>query len=319
MRDSKIIAKNSFTYEILQDYQEMFVNFIVQFYLVNNNPIPREIIVPKIDDELIPEEIKCRLITPQRGKKKELLELVSKNISIELENTILKANKKYEMTLGATIELAELLKLQSCRNIEAFDNSNIQGESAVSALVKYIDGVKSPKDYRKYRVKTIHGADDANTFVEIIKRRYSRLKNENETYPDLIIMDGGKPQVNGCLKALEEINVKIPVIGLMKDEHHRTNSILYNNNEILLEKSSSLFKFLTNVQDEVHRYAISFHHNVHGKNILSSKFDQIKGIGKVKKKMIMQILGELDFEEKLSKMPLTEVQKKEILKIYNPK
>lgn len=319
LRDSKIIAKNSFTYEILQDYQEMFVNFIVQFYLVNNNPIPREIIVPKIDDELIPEEIKCRLITPQRGKKKELLELVSKNINIELENTILKANKKYEMTLGATIELAELLKLQSCRNIEAFDNSNIQGESAVSALVKYIDGVKSPKDYRKYRVKTIHGADDANTFVEIIKRRYSRLKNENETYPDLIIMDGGKPQVNGCLKALEEINVKIPVIGLMKDEHHRTNSILYNNNEILLEKSSSLFKFLTNVQDEVHRYAISFHHNVHGKNILSSKFDQIKGIGKVKKKMIMQILGELDFEEKLSKMPLTEAQKKEILKIYNPK
>ena len=247
------------------------------------------------------------------------MELVNKNIQTELENTILKENKKYETTIGATIELAKILGLESCRNIEAFDNSNIQGVSAVSAMVKYIDGVKSIKDYRKYRVKTVVGADDAKTFIEIIKRRYGRLKNENSVFPDLIIMDGGKPQVNACLKALKDLDIILPVIGLMKDDHHRTNSILYNNQEINLEKNSNLFKFLTNIQDEVHRYAISFHHNVHGKNQLSSKLDEIKGIGKVKKSMIMKIIGEVDFEEKLMKLPLSQSQKEEILKIYNPK
>lgn len=318
VRDSKVIAKNSFTYEIMQEITEMFVDFIIQFYLVNNNPIPKEIIIPNIDKSLLPLELKNHFIIPKKGRKKELLDLVLKNIHQELENTLLKANKKYEMTLGATIELAKLLNIKSCKNIEAFDNSNILGESAVSAMVKYIDGVKSLKDYRKYRVKTIIGADDANTFIEIIKRRYSRLKLENHEFPDLIIMDGGKPQVNACLKALSDLNINIPVIGLMKDEHHRTNSILYNNEEIILEKNTSLFKFLTNVQDEVHRYAISFHHNVHSKNLISSKLDLIKGIGKVKKKMIMDIVGEIDFKEKLETLPLTDIQKEEILKIYNP-
>ncbi len=319
LRDSKIIAKNSFTFEMIEDYQDMFVNFITQFYLINNNPIPKEIIIPDVKIELIPEEVKNHLVIPKKGKKKELLELVNKNIQTELENTILKENKKYETTIGATIELAKILGLESCRNIEAFDNSNIQGVSAVSAMVKYIDGVKSIKDYRKYRVKTVVGADDAKTFIEIIKRRYGRLKNENSVFPDLIIMDGGKPQVNACLKALKDLDIILPVIGLMKDDHHRTNSILYNNQEINLEKNSNLFKFLTNIQDEVHRYAISFHHNVHGKNQLSSKLDEIKGIGKVKKSMIMKIIGEVDFEEKLMKLPLSQSQKEEILKIYNPK
>lgn len=319
LRDSKIIAKNSFTFEMIEDYQEMFVNFITQFYLINNNPIPKEIIIPDVSVELVPSEVKNHLVIPKKGKKKELLELVSKNIQTELDNTILKENKKYETTMGATIELARLLGLESCRNIEAFDNSNIQGESAVSAMVKYLDGVKSIKDYRKYRVKTVTGADDANTFVEIIKRRFNRLKAENGVFPDLIIMDGGKPQVNACLKALSDVEITLPVIGLMKDDHHRTNSILYNNQEILLEKNSNLFKFLTNIQDEVHRYAISFHHNVHGKNQLSSKLDKIKGIGKVKKNMIMKIIGEVDFYNKLMNLPLSQSQKEEILKIYNPK
>ena len=117
------------------------------------------------------------------------------------------------------------------------------------------------------------------------------------------------------MNALTEIDIKIPVIGLMKDENHRTNSILFDNNEIILDKTSNLFKFLCNVQDEVHRYAISFHHNVHGKNLLGSKFDQIKGIGKVKKRMIMEILGDVNFEAKLMDLPLTNLQKEEILKI----
>lgn len=318
LRESKVIAKNSFTYEVMQENIEMFVNFIVQFYLVNNNPIPKEIIVPDIDLNLFPDEIRNSIVIPKKGRKKELLDLVLKNIHNELENTILKENKKYEMTIGATIELAKTLDLEKCKEIEAFDNSNILGEDAVSAMVKYIDGVKAPKEYRKYRVKTVVGSDDANTFIEIITRRYLRLKKENVKFPDLIIMDGGRPQVNACLKALKDLEINIPVIGLMKDDHHRTNAILYNNQEIQLEKSSPLFRFLTNIQDEVHRYAISFHHNVRGKNLISSKLDLIKGIGEVKKKKVMSILGDVDFEEKLKKLPLTDIQKEEILKIYKP-
>lgn len=318
LRESKVIAKNSFTYEVMQENIEMFVNFIVQFYLVNNNPIPKEVIVPDIDLNLFPDEIRNSIVIPKKGRKKELLDLVLKNIHNELENTILKENKKYEMTIGATIELAKTLDLEKCKEIEAFDNSNILGEDAVSAMVKYIDGVKAPKEYRKYRVKTVVGSDDANTFIEIITRRYLRLKKENVKFPDLIIMDGGKPQVNACLKVLKALEINIPVIGLMKDDHHRTNAILYNNQEIQLEKSSPLFRFLTNIQDEVHRYAISFHHNVRGKNLISSKLDLIKGIGEVKKKKVMSILGDVDFEEKLKKLPLTDIQKEEILKIYKP-
>lgn len=319
LRDSKIIAKNSFTLEMIDDYQDMFINLIIQFYLINNNPIPKEIIIPNINIESIPDEIKNHLVIPKKGKKKELLDLVIKNINQELENTILKANKKYETTIGATIQLAKLLNLEKCRVIEAFDNSNILGESAVSAMVSYVDGVKSSKDYRKYRVKTVVGADDVNTFIEIMKRRYGRLKEAGEKYPDLIIIDGGKLQVNASIKALKDIEISIPVMGLKKDDNHRTDTIIYNDQEIIIEKKSALFRFLTNIQDEVHRYAISFHHNVHSKNILSSKLDEIKGIGKVKKKMIMEIIGDVDFSEKLNKLPINDEIKTEILKIYNPK
>ena len=319
LRDSKIIAKNSFTLEMIDDYQDMFINLIIQFYLINNNPIPKEIIIPNINIESIPDEVKNHLVIPKKGKKKELLDLVIKNINQELENTILKANKKYETTIGATIQLAKLLNLEKCRVIEAFDNSNILGESAVSAMVSYVDGVKSSKDYRKYRVKTVVGADDVNTFIEIMKRRYGRLKEAGEKYPDLIIIDGGKLQVIASIKALKDIDISIPVMGLKKDDNHRTDTIIYNDQEIIIEKKSALFRFLTNIQDEVHRYAISFHHNVHSKNILSSKLDEIKGIGKVKKKMIMEIIGDVDFSEKLNKLPINDEIKTEILKIYNPK
>ena len=137
--------------------------------------------------------------------------------------------------------------------------------------------------------------------------------------PNLLIIDGGKGQVKASLEALDEIDVKLNVIGLIKDDNHRTDSILYNDEVINIDKKSSLFKFLTNIQDEVHRYAISFHHNTHGKKMVESKLDEIKGIGKVKKNQIISILGEGDFEEKLRKLRLNNDQIEEILKIFKPK
>lgn len=316
IRDSKVIERNCFTYEIIKDEEEIFIDFILTFYLINNNPIPKEIIVPNIELDSIPDEIKDKMIIPKQGKKKELLDLLLVNIRKELNNEILKHERTYEMTVGATIELAKLLNIPSCNRIEAFDNSNIMGVSAVSAMVCYINGVKSPKDYRKYKVKTIIGANDTGTFKEIIGRRYKRLKEENGTMPDLLIIDGGKGQVHASLEALDEIDVKLNVIGLVKDDFHRTDQILYNDELIKIDKKGNLFKFLTNIQDEVHRYAISFHRETHTKKLIESKLDSIKGIGKVKRNQILSILGDVNFEEKLQKLKLSKEQIDEVLKIY---
>lgn len=319
VRDTKVIERNAFTFDLISESEEMFISFIHQFYLVNNNPFPKEIVIPNIDIELFQEDIKKKVIIPKQGKKKELLDLVLVNINKELENLILKKERAYEMTIGACINLANILGIEKAENIEAFDNSNIQGVSSVSAMVKYLNGEKSPKDYRKYKVKTVEGSDDYKTFIEVLTRRYTRLKNENEILPDLIIMDGGKIQVSAAEKVLNDLGLKINVLGLVKDDNHRTNAMLFKDKLIELDKRSSLFKFLTNIQDEVHRYAISFHHNTHAKNVISSKLDEIKGIGKVKKSQILSVLGEVDFKEKLENLKLTPEQKDEILKIYNLK
>lgn len=319
VRDTKVIERNAFTFDLITESEEMFISFIHQFYLVNNNPFPKEIVIPSIDIELFQEDIKKRITIPKQGKKKELLDLVLVNINKELENLILKKERAYEMTQGACISLANILGITKADNIEAFDNSNIQGVSSVSAMVKYLNGEKSPKDYRKYKVKTVEGSDDYRTFIEVLTRRYTRLKNENDLLPDLIIMDGGKIQVNAAEEVLKNLELDINVLGLVKDDNHRTNAILFKDKLIELDKKRSLFKFLTNIQDEVHRYAISFHHNTHAKNVISSKLDEIKGIGKVKKSQILSVLGEVDFKEKLDKIKLTSEQKEQILKIYNLK
>lgn len=322
VRDTKVIERNCFTFDFIDDSNsdnkdEVFVNFVHQFYLINNNPIPKEIILPNVDVSKFDPQLARVCIIPKQGRKKELLDLVLVNINKELENLILKKQRAFDMTQGAANQLASLLGLEDANDIEAFDNSNIQGVSAVSAMVKYINGVKEPKEYRKYKIKTIEKADDTNTFIEVITRRYKRLKEENLKMPSLIIMDGGKGQVRAAEYALNSLELRIPIIGLVKDDNHRTDRILYNERFYDLDKHSFLFKFLTNVQDEVHRYAISFHHNTHAKSVISSKLDQIKGIGKVKKNQILNVLGEVDFKEKLTKLKLTEEQIKEILKIYN--
>ena len=318
IRNNKVIERNAFTFDLISEHVDIFLEFLANFYLIKNNPIPREVIIPDVDISSIDDELKNHLIIPKRGKKKELLDLVLVNINKELDNIILKRNRTYEMTEGAAIELAKILGLSDASIIESFDNSNISGVSAVSAMVRYVNGVKSPKDYRKFSVKTINHADDSGTFREVITRRYKRLKQEGGALPNLILMDGGKQQVNACLASLNDLELEIPVCGMVKDDNHRTRALLYNNQEISLDKKSPVFKFLTNIQDEVHRYAISFHHNTHGKQVVSSKLDAIPGIGKVKKTEILKILGEPNFVELLNNLKLSETQIEEVLKLYNP-
>ena len=321
IRNGKMIERNGFLYDLIGDAEDVFVEFIMQFYLVNNNPLPREIIVPKLEDEslyeLLNEEIGSKVFIPKQGRKAELLELVRVNASERLEQLEKSKETKYNRTTKAVIELGELLKIPTPHKMEAFDNSNIQGASPVSAMVSYVDGIPNKKEYRKYKVKTVVGADDFKTMHEVITRRYSRLKLEGKPYPDLIIIDGGKPQVTSAYSALNEVDVKINVLGLIKDDNHKTDALLFNDEIIKIDKHSNLFLLLESIQDEVHRYAITFHRSLHSKNTLSSKLDAIKGIGKVKKEGILKLVGTDNFtKESLKKLKLNDEQINQVLELF---
>ena len=319
LRESKILERKGFIFEIMNNPEEMFIDFLASFYLVENNPIPKEIIIPNlqnVDMEILDDSINKVIVVPKMGRRKELLDLVMVNINKELENLINKETKKYERTFGAQKELGKMLGIEQLHTIEAFDNSNIQGSSSVSAMVSFVDGVKNTKGYRKYKVKTITKSDDVNTFKEILTRRYKRLINEKEKLPDLIIMDGGKNQVNAAEEVLKSLGLNINILGLVKDDHHKTTCLLFKNELINLDKKSNVFLFLESIQDEVHRFAISYHRDVHSKNMFISKLDSIKGIGKVKKQKILSILGEDDFDKKIYEIGLNDFQVKEILDIY---
>ncbi len=318
IRGHKTIARNGFLFEIMGSAEEMFVDFVGQFYLNHNFPLPKEILIPSVDYSMIDEAIKSKIVVPKKGQKKEYVLLVQENALERLDELLRQEQNKYEKTMGAVLELGQLLNISTPNKIEAFDNSNIQGTSSVSAMVVYEDGLPNRKKYRKFKVKSVVGANDYQTMNEVITRRYKQL--EKNGAPNLIIVDGGKPQVSSALKALADLNVSIPVLGLGKDDKHKTSYLFYQNEEIHIDKKSSLFFFLENLQDEVHRYAINFHHLLASKATLASKLDAIKGIGKVRKKQITDILkqaNQKNIEEELRRIKLTEDQIIQVLAVLN--
>ena len=308
MRQGKIIERNGYLFD-LRDSKEQFQEFIIQFYLVQNNPLPKIIYILDGDEALLSELLNKPVRVPQKGQYKKLIDLVRDNAKEKIDVLIKKKEIEYNKTTKVMEELSSLLNIPNIHVIEAFDNSNINGDTPVSAMVCFVDGKPNKNLYRKYAIKTVIGANDAATMYEVVTRRYSKISN----YPDLIVMDGGQIQVNSCLKALEDINVKIPVIGLVKDDKHRTSNILYNNQLLNIDKNSFLFKLMTQIQDEVHRYAITYFHTAHSKNLFSSNLDKIKGIGKVKKNQILRLLKEPNFEEEIRKLKLTDEQIEEVL------
>lgn len=318
IRGHKTIARNGFLFEIMGSAEEMFVDFVGQFYLNHNFPLPKEILIPSVDYSMIDEAIKSKIVVPKKGQKKEYVLLVQENALERLDELLRQEQNKYEKTMGAVLELGQLLNISTPNKIEAFDNSNIQGTSSVSAMVVYEDGLPNRKKYRKFKVKSVVGANDYQTMNEVITRRYKQL--EKNGAPNLIIVDGGKPQVSSALKALADLNVSIPVLGLGKDDKHKTSYLFYQNEEIHIDKKSSLFFFLENLQDEVHRYAINFHHLLASKATLASKLDAIKGIGKVRKKQITDILkqaNQKNIEEELRRIKLTDDQIIQVLAVLN--
>lgn len=297
MRGGRIIERSGEIFDLVDNLDDVIVSYIYSFYDELNNVVPHEILVPYLEDVTILEELlQVHVVIPIRGLKKKLVTMVSENAMNNLENLEKMRLMKLSKTKEPLVELAELVNIPYPKVIELFDNSNIQGASPVSAMVVYVDGVKSVKDYRKYNVKTVVGADDYHTMQEVLTRRYTRVMRDHLRVPNLIIVDGGKPQVSAAKEILAKIKIEgIHLIGLEKDDHHRTDAIVTEDlNEIPLDKHSNLFLLLEAMQDEVHRFAISFFKEKHTKNMYSSSLDGIAGLGRKRKRTLLENFSSVD-------------------------
>lgn len=283
VRQASLIKRKVAMYPIQDSANEELLKYILQYYQDKNTNIPKAIYVPAgINREILEEELETKIYTPQRGEKKHLLDMAEKNSRLALKQKFHLITMEQLKTTGASEELAEALKLDSVKRIEAFDHSNIQGTSPVSAMVSFYEGKADKNNYRKFNIKTVDGSDEAATTREVIRRRYSRLLKEDAELPDLILMDGGKIQVNAAVDVLEnELDLNLPVAGMVKDEQHQTARLIYGEDlkEIPLHPRSQAFYLLQRIQDEVHRFAIRFHRNVRGKNSFTSILDRIPGVG----------------------------------------
>ena len=287
LRGGKLIERNSSIYPIITDEIEDLTLFISSFY-DKNNIKPKEILIPDIiDDALIKDVLNINVIKPVKGKKKELVEMANKNALNTLKEKfeLVKAND--ENALNACCELKDLLGISSANRIETFDNSHLFGTYTVSGMVVFTLGVPDKNNYRKYKILS-DAKDDYHLMKEVIYRRYFRVLMGNLERPDLIIVDGGKAQINAAEEVLNSLNLDIPVCGLIKSEHHKTSSLLYNERIYDIDKTSNLFHMLERLQDEVHNYTISYHKNIRSKGALSSVLDNVPGIGEVRKRELLK-------------------------------
>ncbi|ABV63168.1 excinuclease ABC subunit UvrC [Bacillus pumilus] len=295
IRQGKLIERDVSLFPMYQDPEEEFLTFMGQFYSKNNHFLPKEILVPdSVDQEMIEQLLETNVHQPKKGKKKDLLLLAHQNAKIALKEKFSLIERDEERSIGAVKQLGDALNIYMPYRIEAFDNSNIQGADPVSAMVVFQDGKPYKKEYRKYKIKTVTGPDDYASMREVIRRRYTRVLKDELPLPDLILIDGGKGQINAAIDVLEnELNLSVPVAGLVKDEKHRTSNLMMGDTlEIVaLERNSQAFYLLQRIQDEVHRFAISFHRQLRGKNAFQSILDDVPGIGEKRKKQLLKHFG----------------------------
>lgn len=288
MHHGKLLSRDLNLIPIEDHVQESLQQFMVSFY--QNNTLPKEILVPlDMDIDLLSQIIECKILKPQKGNKASLVQMAIENAKESLEKNFQLMEKNEAATLGAIQQLGELLQMPHPPHIiELFDNSNIQGAYAVAGMVCFKDGVPSKKDYRKFKIKTVEGPDDYGSMREVIYRRYYRVLMENLTPPDMIIVDGGLGQIHAAKEVIDALGMSIPVYGLAKDDKHSTAMLLdTEGHPISIHPKSELFFLLTRMQDEVHRYAISFHKNVRSKSLFASTLDQIEGIGPKRKQQLL--------------------------------
>ena len=293
IRQGKLIEREVSMFPFYKEPEEDFLTFIGQFYAKNIKP--KEVMVPAtIDAELAEKLVEVEVQHPKRGKKKELVELACKNAKIALGEKFYLIERDEERTVGAVERLGEELGIAAPYRIEAFDNSNIQGTDPVSAMIVFVDGKPEKKEYRKYKIKTVKGPDDYSSMREVVRRRYSRALKEGLPLPDLIVVDGGKGHLAAVQDVLEnELGLLVPTAGLVKDDKHRTSNLMIGEPPqiIPLERNSQEFYLLQRIQDEVHRFAITFHRQVRSKSAFQSVLDDIPGVGEKRKKALLKHFG----------------------------
>ena len=292
VRQGKLIERDVNLFPYYNDPDEDFLTYVGQFYQEKSHLIPNEILIPQdIDEEAVKALVDTKVLKPQRGEKKQLVNLAIKNARVSLEQKFNLLEKSMEKTQGAIENLGKLLQIPTPVRIESFDNSNIMGTSPVSAMVVFVNGKPSKKDYRKYKIKTVVGPDDYASMREVIRRRYSRVMRNGLTPPDLIVIDGGQGQVNIAKQVIqEELGLDIPIAGLQKNDKHQTHELLFGDplQVIELSRTSQEFFLLQRIQDEVHRFAITFHRQLRSKNSFSSQLDGIEGLGPKRKQLLMK-------------------------------
>lgn len=343
-RDGKVIGREHFIFENTanESIGEIIEDFIGSFY-GGTAKIPKAIYVPQIDNFDLMEEYltikrgaKVWIKVPQKGQKKEMLEMVKNNARITLEKFKDKYLKDKEINRISLLELQDLLELEECpQRIEAYDISNIQGVDSVGTMIVFEEGRAKNSDYRRFKIKTVKGANDYDSMREILTRRFNHGLDEIKAiqqrdlklsagrfsmFPDLIMMDGGKGQVNVALEVLQSLNIDIPVCGLVKDDKHQTRGIIYNNNELIINKGSNLMQLIRRIQDEVHRFAITYHRSLRDKRTLHSVLDDIPYVGEKRRRALLVKFGSIDNIKKASMQELLETQsidKKSAESIYN--
>lgn len=297
VRQGKLIERDVNLFPYYNDPDEDFLTYVGQFYQEKSHLVPNEILIPQdIDEEAVKALVDTKILKPQRGEKKQLVNLAIKNARVSLEQKFNLLEKSVEKTQGAIENLGRLLQIPTPVRIESFDNSNIMGTSPVSAMVVFVNGKPSKKDYRKYKIKTVVGPDDYASMREVIRRRYGRVQRDGLTPPDLIVIDGGQGQVNIAKQVIqEELGLDIPIAGLQKNDKHQTHELLFGDplEVVELSRNSQEFFLLQRIQDEVHRFAITFHRQLRSKNSFSSQLDGIEGLGPKRKQNLMKYFKSL--------------------------
>lgn len=288
MRQGRLLFSTSKIIAYYLNPEEVLLNYLVKHY--EDNPLPDEILLPYgYDYDVFREVLGDIILTPQRGKKKKLLEMAYENAKEYMDNNLKTYLAKENKTIMALSELEETLHIDSIKRIDAFDNSNTAGQDLVSAMVVFDNGLPNKNEYRKYKIRSVDNSDDYHMMQEVLYRRYQNVLAEDLEKPDLIIVDGGIHQLRAGKEVLLNLNLKIPIIGLKKDKFHKTDVILTEDEtEIPLDRHGHLYSLMYKIQEEVHRFAISFHRTVAGKSIYASILDTIPKIGKVTKEKLLK-------------------------------
>ncbi len=318
VREGKLIGRDHFhlTVGLWEQKSQILTSFVKQFY-AGTPFLPKELWVQEAleESDLISQWLsarkgqKVRIIVPKKGEKERLVELAQKNAKMVLDQDKDKIKREEIRTIGAVNQIAEMIGLEGVKRIEAFDISNISGYESVGSMIVYEDGKPKRSDYRKFRIRTVQGPNDYASMKEVLTRRFEhgleemrqlREKGVEERFgsftrfPDLLMMDGGRGQVNIALEVLGELGLDIPVCGMVKDDHHRTRGLYYQNVEIPIDRHSEGFRLITRIQDEAHRFAIEFHRSLRGKDQVKSILDDIAGIGNTRRKALMRHFKSMD-------------------------